>query len=69
MQLPLAVRIRLTFLPENPQERSQGFGDDRYYPMLQTIVPLISVAQVEEDTSETLENSESVEETAPWSGR
>ncbi len=68
-ELPLAVRIRLTFLPENPHERSQVFGDDRYYPMLQTIVPLMSVAQVEEDTSETLENSESAEETAPSGGR
>ena len=55
-ELPLAVRIRLTFLPENPQERSRALSDDGYYPMLQTTVPLISVAQVAENNSENQEN-------------
>ena len=68
-ELPLAVRIRLTFLPENPQERSRALSDDGYYPMLQTTVPLMSEAQVAENNSENQENSESAEETAPSGGR
>ena len=68
-ELPLAVRIRLTFLPENPQERSRALSDDGYYPMLQTTVPLMSEAQVAENNSENQENSENAEETAPSGGR
>lgn len=68
-KLPLAVRIHLTFLPENPQESSQLLGADGYYSALQTIVPLMSVAQVEEDALETSDNSNGDEESSDAGGR
>jgi hypothetical protein len=68
-KLPLAVRIHLTFLPENPQESSQVLGVDGHYPVLQTIVPLMSVAQVEEDALETSENSNGDGDSSDAGGR
>ena len=68
-KLPLAVRIYLRFLPENSQENSQVLGADGSYPALQTIVPLMSVAQVEEDALETSENSNGDEDSSDAEGR
>lgn len=57
-KLPLAVRIRITFLPAGEEALSSGLNDERQYPVLETIVPLISTAQVEEAAEEDGETTQ-----------
>ena len=60
----LSVLSAGEFPRELPGSRADGS-----YPALQTIVPLMSVAQVEEDALETSENSNGDEDSSDAEGR